>query len=105
MLIQCLPHHDKGLKVILWVVSCITVDIVFLPSPPCPSTARNFINRATLTSSYEEIQKILQEVPCSSGFSLNVGTFKDDMMISNFEVAPSGVVETKIKGYGYHFNM
>lgn len=82
-----------------------TVNALFPKHVNTSAMARNFINRATLTSSYEEIQKILQEVPCSSGFSLNVGTFKGDMTISNFEVAPSGVVETKVKGYGYHFNM
>ena len=68
-------------------------------------TGRNFLNRATLSLSIEEIRKVLSTVPCSSGFSLNVGSL-EELEISNFEVsAVDGFVETKITGYGYHFNM
>ncbi len=59
----------------------------------------------------EDIVDTLESVPCSSGFSLNVGSLGngggggEGMSVSNREVAPTGVTVKQITGYGYHFNM
>ena len=65
---------------------------------------RNFLNRALIAEKFEFVDKLLRLYPCSSGFSYNVGTL-DGQNVVNFEVSPSGVVATVIKGYNYHFNM
>ena len=52
---------------------------------------------------FDEIGPMLQKLPCSSGFSLNVVDVSrpsEGARVSNFEVSP-----TKINGYGYHFNL
>ena len=67
-------------------------------------SGRNFLNRALLNKRIEDVQSFLSEFPCSSGFSYNAGSL-DGRKVVNFEVSPSGVVATVIKGYDYHFNM
>ena len=62
-------------------------------------TASNFLNRALVSQTYPQIQQTLQEVRCSSAFSLNVGFIKsnssglDSFGVSNFEVSSSGAVD------------
>ena len=46
----------------------------------------------------------LHQVPCSSGFSLNIGDL-NSLTVANVEVWSGGLVETPISGYNYHFNM
>lgn len=70
-----------------------------------PSTARNFINRAVISLSYDAIPNFLRSMPCSAGFSLNIGDLRTQK-VSNIEVSPEGMVQTEfVNGTGYHFNM
>ena len=53
---------------------------------------------------YEELLQTLHQVPCSSGFSLNIGLLYQGS-VTNVEVWPGGVAVTPVSGYSYHFNM
>ena len=52
----------------------------------------------------EGVADILYKFPCTSGFSLNVGSVSY-VNVLNFEVSPEGIWRTIIDGYDYHFNM
>ena len=65
---------------------------------------RNFLHRGLLVTKFEDIPHFLSQFPCSSGFTYNAGSL-DNHKVTNFEVSPSGVVATEIKGFDYHFNM
>ena len=69
-----------------------------------PFAGSNFLGRALVGKKLESVGEFLTQFPCSSGFSYNVGTL-DGQKVVNFEVSPSGVVATVIKGYDYHFNL
>ena len=60
--------------------------------------------RATTSLSPEELRSTLRSVSCASGFSVTVATF-GGVEMTNYEIAPSEVKETRISGYDYHFNM
>jgi hypothetical protein len=67
--------------------------------------AWNFVNRALMSVSYAGMATFLENTPCSSGFSLNIGDL-DSRRISNFEVSSESVVQTVLygNGTGFHFN-
>ena len=66
--------------------------------------ARNYLNRLSLSADYAQLLSTLNSVPCSSGFSLNVGQL-DNLAVTNLEVWPGGISVFKVSGYNYHFNM
>ena len=66
--------------------------------------ARNYLNRLSLSADYAQLLSTLHSVPCSSGFSLNVGQL-DNLAVTNLEVWPGGISVFKVSGYNYHFNM
>ena len=70
----------------------------------CYFLARNFLTRACAGQTLDGILATLNDFPCTSGFSLNVGKLSD-MAVLNIEVSPDGVWTTPINGYDYHFNM
>ena len=83
-----------------------TVSFVF-PSPSFLHpllAARNYLNRLSLSADYEQLMSTLNSVPCSSGFSLNVGHL-GSLAVANVEVWPGGVSVFNVSGYNYHFNM
>lgn len=90
-----------------------TLPLVTLPTFTLPSKypfsyllcpARNYLNRLTLSVDYAQLISTLHSVPCSSGFSMNVGEL-DSLAVTNIEVWPGGISVFKVSGYNYHFNM
>ena len=67
-------------------------------------SARNYLNRLTLSVTREELLTTLSSVPCASGFSLNLASL-DDLTVANVEVWSGGISILNISGYNYHFNM
>ena len=74
------------------------------PLPYSLCAARNYLNRLSLSADYAQLLSTLHSVPCSSGFSLNVGQL-DSLAVTNLEVWPGGISVFKVSGYNYHFNM
>ena len=67
-------------------------------------SARNYLNRLTLSVTSEELLTTLSSVACASGFSLNLASL-DDLSVANVEVWSGGISILNISGYNYHFNM
>jgi hypothetical protein len=81
-----------------------TCNAVFPKHINTSAVPRNYLNRLTLSVNNEQLIETLHSVPCSSGFSLNIGQL-DSLAVTNVEVWPGGVNVFKVAGYNYHFNM